>query len=619
MEGDSSLAVAVPDPVAQWIYDTLCAALPLPPVPIVPWSEKHVVCVGSARSEKFDVTITPWTREVLEACFDDLTRVVTFTKPVQCGGSTVGEIVLCRSIASGAGGDIQYNWEDNDKAGDRWLKRIEKILTSCGPVMARAPEDRHKWQRALVIFAHVNLTVQGAKESKNLDSDSIRVQINEEVHNWEPGRLDKAYRRSTAFWNSITLNISNAGYVGDQLTQAHEDGTQQRWMDLCPGCGKHHILQTRWLPKKPHLGGLRYDADGCRLGGGHYDYEKLESTVYYQMPCGHKVKDNLGVRRRMSMGGKYSDPRKGSNSTNRSYTLDGVSVYYIPWVDLIKEKHKALRALAIGNPKPFEGYIKERECRPYDPNDRPVVGRVILSTQYKKDRDRLPDAVVTFGAADFQRGNLEKGELEHWWAVIRDVDEGGNSLLVWEGKIETDEELASTMERHGVIPAMVVLDSGYNATHVYKVGLQYGYNCIKGGNSYDYAHPPDEPGEPASRKCYSTERPLHEMVNKPPTQDDPLDEPQYWLYSKAGIRDRLNWLRSNRQGVKHMVPGDVSEDYQQHNEAEELQDVPSKRGGTEQAYVQVKTRNDLYVCECYIAMMIDKAGLLPMEPKRHGK
>ena len=94
---------------------------------------------GSARSEQFNPDITPWIRQPLDCLNNGLTRRMTFVKPVQCGGSTVGEVAICYLLAHGTGGDLQYNWENDDKAGERWDKRIEKFLRACPAVMARWP------------------------------------------------------------------------------------------------------------------------------------------------------------------------------------------------------------------------------------------------------------------------------------------------------------------------------------------------------------------------------------------------------------------------------------------------------------------------------------------------
>jgi hypothetical protein len=58
----------------------------------------------------------------------------------------------------------------------------------------------------------------------------------------------------------------------------------------------------------------------------------------------------------------------------------------------------------------------------------------------------------------------------------------------------------------------------------------------------------------------------------------------------------------------------VSEQYQNHLDSEERveREVP-ETGEMRPVWVQKKKRNDLFVCECYIAMQIDQAGLILQE------
>lgn len=575
----------------------------------VAWGERHVRLPGSARSQRYDSAISPWGREPLRALCGG-TRVVTFVKPVQAGGSTVGEVALCYWLATSSSGDTQYNWEDDLKARDRWDKRIERILLECKPVMRRAPPlDRTsgKWAKGKVLFPHANLTVQGVWQPDNLDSDTVRFQINEELHNWEPGRLVKAYNRTSAVWNACILNVSNAGLHGGQLHEAFLSGTQEHWETKCPGCGEWHVLRTQWDPKRPELGGLRYDADGCRLEGGRYDYQRLAPTVRYQMPCGHEVRDDPVARRRMSLEGRYGKPANPGALGERSFTLEAVSVDYIPWLQLIKDKHAALRALKFGDPAQWWRYLQERECRFVDVSeDRPVVGAVQVRAGVRKSREGLADRVVRFAALDRQQGSLAKGEFPHWWGVVRDVARNGDSLLVWEGKLLTDEDAVDMLKRHGVSPACVVVDSGDDTTHVYLFCLRNGYNAIKGSSEETFAHPSMN-----GRRIFSPEKPLHAMVGAPPSfPTEPAKEPLFWFYSKPGIRERLHWWRG-ADGSKWQVPEDVSDDYKRHMEAEVLQERKVKKTGEiVREWVQVKKRNDLFVCECYIAMLVDMGGLM---------
>ena len=113
--------------------------------------------------------------------------------------------------------------------------------------------------------------------------------------------------------------------------------------------------------------------DGCRLADGGYDYNKLESSIRFQMPCGYEVRDEPRARRALSLSGRYGVPRNpGAKTSQPSYTLEAVAVDYISWLSLIQEKHAALRALRLGDPEPYRRYVTERECRFWDQEDRPV-------------------------------------------------------------------------------------------------------------------------------------------------------------------------------------------------------------------------------------------------------
>jgi hypothetical protein len=220
-------------------------------------------------------------------------------------------------------------------------------------------------------------------------------------------------------------------------------------------------------------------------------------------------------------------------------------------------------------------------------------------------------------ALDRQRGVLEDGEVPYWWLVIRDVLQSGDSQLVWEGKLLTDDDVISVLREHGCVMHHGCADSGWDATHVYAFCYQHGINAIKGSDQALFSH-----GE-GGKKIFSPETPLHSILNAPPRYPyvrtsgglvpDPR-EPLFWHYSKFGIRDRLAYIRSDRSSVKWEVPGDVSQDYRAHMESEEMRETKNARTGeTVGIWVQLKKRNDLFVCECYVAMLMEMGGFIGLE------
>lgn len=614
----------------------LCAAalawFPEDPPDPVEWCEEHVIMNSSARSKHFRCDITPWIREPLYRAAQGIwtppqdfyldmlveMREGTMLKPVQTGGSAWGECMLMY-WAMFARGMLQFNWTDDKKAKDRWESRISDLFENCAPVRAKKDAlgmfDARKME---IDFGNVFFRMQGIFEDKNLDSDSVPLQINEEIHTWPPGFLKKAENRARAVWNYKRLNISNAGMKGDQLDQAYRKGTMQQWLVKCPGCNDWHFMRTRFDKKRPELGGLWYDADGCRRGFMEYDYNKLAPTIHYQMPCGFRIhhKDKQ-TRKALSLSGKYSEPtNKGCELSIRSYTYHAVTVDFSDWVQIVMDKHDALRARKLGDPEPWRRYCCETECEPYDPEDIPIVlDSVKLALEQKKNREGLAEANKgRLFALDRQQGEADKGEFPHWWLVIRDfamTPKGLKSILVYEGKCETDEGVIAVLDEHQCNRWMGCADSGDDTTHVYRFCLKYGINAIKGGNEELYAH------EKGVRRIFSVERPLHAMLSGPPLfpyvqgvdGPEPDDrEPLFWLYSKPGVRERLHWLRTN---TEWLTPGDASDDYKEHMAAEERTTRSHPRTNQEIVeWVKLKKRNDMFVCECYIAMMVDMVGLI---------
>lgn len=593
---------------------------------VVEWGRQHVKLIGSARSESFNPEITPWIKEPLERTADG-TPSMTFVKPVQTGGSVVGEVALCYQVANSNGGDIQYNWQNDSAADARWSKRFERILEACEPVMARAPKDRNKWKIGLIMFPHLNFIMQGVHTNRNVASDSIRFQINEEIHDeqggWHAGRLDQANGRLTAFWNSFSGQISNAGYDGDQLHKRFLAGTQQVWTVKCPGCGLFHPMRTEWDDRRPELGGLRYDADGCRIGNWEYDYTKMLSSIRVQMPCGYSVHDDINERRSLSLTGKYSD---GAPSTERSYTLEAVSIDYIPFVNLVKQKHAALKALEYGDPEPYSVYYRERECRFYKKGVQPITQNILLSTS-KKDRAGIPDRDIRVGAGDFQKGKKKLKELPHNWHVIADAkvlpDGRLRVLIVSEGKEPTHANLVDLLKRHELIPSCCAMDSSWDTENIYQLCMAEGYYALKGEEAQLFAGHED-----GSRKVYSPPEPLHLMCNQPSkypyifykgNQVPNPDEPMWIRYSKPGLMSLVNWMRTS-PNVVFEIPEDVSEDFKLHLDAWKLEQVrDSKSQELKQGWVSRRDEDHLFQCLCYIALLLSDAGFIGIQKENETK
>jgi hypothetical protein len=599
-----------------------------PPEDVVAWAAEGLKVDGHS----FDPERTPQLLEPIRAMADAETRIGTLVKPVQVGGSTAGEVVCAFWCAYG-NGLIQYNWEDDVKAGKRWADRILPVMRSCRDI--RRTGARFEEMLCEAHYPNATLRVQGVFDDKKLDSDTVPLQINEEVHSWKPGHLAKARARQTQVWNSKAFDISNAGLVGAQLHLAYEDGTMEEWETVCPGCGKYHVMRTRWEDKSPELGGLRYDAEECRLDNGRFNYNALVPTIRYQMPCGFIVRNNAIERRALQ--GRYSPPRnEGALASHRSWNFEAVCCTAVDWLDLIRDKHIALRALKAGDNKPWMRYITERECRFFGEDSIPYSGQTIYNTALKKNREGLAGRAYRSATADWQQGYKAKGELQHYWLLIEDVMPSCDSQIVFEGMVESDSELLAELDAHTVPRSACWIDCSKNTKAILQLCYQNGMNAVNLQLSRvgSFLH------EDGVRRFYSKGKPIHLELNTPPvfelrtvrdrktgkvTSLPNPEEPLVVSLNKAGTLSNHFFIRNMRANVLAAddtagperfisveIPSDVSEAFRKQNESWEY--LPGHRPKNKEDGVEgfkQRSRNDhLLMCRAYSDFLKEWTGLL---------
>lgn len=611
-------------------------APPDPPSDIVSWAEQYVRLVGSVRSETYDRNITPWTIEPLRRCADSETNIVTLIKPVQTGGTRVGLIAICWWLKFGYGA-LQYNWEKDEKALAKWQNETLPTIKACKEMDWSG--ERFEAVSCYAKFKRTFLRSQGVFNPDSLDSDSIPFQVNEEVHAWKAGHLAKARGRQTAVWLPKAVDISNAGERGGQLDQCWQDGTMQRWEVKCPGCGQFHVMRTRWEDSKPELGGLRYKC--LKLENGRYNYNTIQ--IWYQMPCGQQVADNPIERRALSLSGRYSEPTNaGAHLSHRSYTYDAVTVDFISWLQLIQEKHSALRALKAGDVEPWRRYITERECDFFHEDLRPFAGAVVVTSGAVKNRKGVDGEAAKIWAADWQQGFKTLGELTHYWLCIESVRQDCSSMVIFAGIVDGDIELVQTLADHGITSdnglADGVIDASKNTKQILSLCYRQGMNAVMGNASGKGSWKwPD-----GTWRYYSPKKYIYAELNMPPRFDRVLtrdgwvehpDEPFILMYSKAGILKNHFFLREMKarvldadkdappdQYIERIVPEDIGEDYLQHLEAWERDPSatgPKKQGEVE-GFKQIRRQDHCLSATCYIDLLKDVSGWLGNQLSRMG-
>lgn len=572
---------------------------------------------GSLRSAKFRVDIAPWLRVPLDITDRPTVRRLLAMAAVQTSKSTLGEVFIGRRLATDPG-NMLYNWEDELKAKELWNDRIERTIRQAKQIAHRLPSANVKQRQMEIQFRDgYYFRIQGIKAVSSRQSKSVRYLVNEEVKDWEPGALTDLRNRVTAAWNSFELNITPASIEGDEVHALWNESTQLVYHVRCPNCARQQKPRFRTRPGQ--RGGLficdpASDAELARVKKGEheYDYTEIARLLYYECEeCGHRWKDTPRERQQFVGDGRdnYVSMNPGAPDTDQACAWNALIVPWIPWVGLVKEFHNALRAMRFGDISLYQNFVQKREVEFFktDPDDLPRESTVEITAGVKKDREGMADRQFRFLLADKQRGSAKKGEAPHYWVVIRDW-KPGRAVLVYEGRVNTDEELEGLRMDYGVDPVFCAVDTGDGATTVdaYKFCAKYGFTALKGEDKSGYAHIVN--GEKITRRFSPDQRAYA-------TVDNGAQIPiTLILYSKQGIRDALHYLRTSN-GFGWEVPEDVSEDYKKHMDSEELVDwhIP-KTGQRIKIWKQIKRRNDLFVCECYQALYADIAGIIGMAP-----
>ena len=593
-----------------------------PPADIIAWLDAAEI---KTDGHTFNSERTPQLLEPIRSMFDFDTRMGTLVKPVQTGGSTAGEVVLCGWLKF-RHGKIQYNWQDDGKAEERWPDRIMPCIESVRGL--RWGAGRFDKGICKSRFANCTLLVQGVEARGSLDSETIPLQINEEVHLWGPGKLRKARRRQTLVWNGKALDISNAGDEEDQLELSYEEGTMESWHTWCPGCKGYHKMQFRWDDKNPQLGGLRFDTSLGRTNERYNLFRVIESR-YYQMPCGFIIHDHPTERR---LPGKYVIGNPGAMEGHKSWTYEGVSFHEVKWEELISEYLEAIRARKSGDEEPLRKFVQERECRFWGEKSRPWSGQIIVNKALVKDRAGLANRVARFFAWDRQKGYKHKGETPHFWLVIRDVDALANSLLVYEGMLQTEEDVKAVLNSHGCIPIQGAGDCTWDRESMLAFCYHSGFNALTASAQTQYFSVKGD-DDKVVKRIWSSVETVHKLLNTRPAHNyrqvwnekkkvmeylpDPR-EPRHWSYHNIGMIRLLWFLRSHygrvenkNDGIIWEVPSDVSDDYKKHLSSWE---VSVEQKGPEERWVeqfkQLSKNDHLLKCEGYISMLIAMSGIL---------
>lgn len=578
------------------------------------WAEQNVVLHHSyAITGKLNLKRSKYLIAPLQSLKDAKIREVNCRAAVQTGKTLIGECLLTYLIANEAGNLLWL--QSSDEMAKRFSDtRITPLLYNCDATRRLLPPDRFTVKKLDITFPHFYVHINGAKQNA-LQSLSIKYIVADEVWLYEPGFLSQAKSRLTAFQHtSKLLCISQAGTSQDDWNEQFNRGIIHEWGFKCPHCGE---LQPLVFNLKTDWGyaGIIWDTNETTKPNGQWNYKAASDTARLVCrKCKGEIQDTPQNRRMLNDTGDYIVTNPNGNPTIHSYQWNQLASMDISFASVVIKYLQAKDALdTYGYQLPLQEFYQQVLGIPWKQDSvSPLLE--LKGGDYAEGSD-WNEAKYRLMAIDVQ-GNFQK----FYWG-IRDWSEKGSSRLVTCGTAETWEQLREIQLSYKVKDQCVLVDSGYEATEVYKKCIQYGHEGIVGGqkrwlswialkgSQNDYFNHVD-PKEGKDIRIYSKPQFVnpHIGTNTKDAKRCPL-----YLWSNGAIKDMLYRFRLGK-GPKWEIPNNPSfdlDEYNKHLNAERKRPIVDKKTGRiYYRWVEVWKDNHFLDVECMLLVGAAIIGIL---------
>jgi phage terminase large subunit GpA-like protein len=566
--------------VVEWLEDNV-HAIPDSPMP------------GPFRSER-----TPWIAEALRIAADPETRLLTVLASIQSGKSLFARLLTCHIIVNAPGPTMLLQATDPE-AKDFALRYLRPVWNNCPPVKARLSlEDLDRSTTA--DFDRMTLYCRGIWNEANLQRLSLRYVIADECWMAPPGHLAEASARVTAFgWMGKRVFMSQGGSAGQEFHQLHEGTDQRDWNMRCPKCD--HLQPWLWEQ-------IRFPEDA--KASGTWDLHKVSvGTTYECAGCRTHLPDTNASRLEANARGAFVATATSSNSGHIG--LHWNSLASMSWGELgvLMLKAKA-SADEYGDEEPRRIFKQKRLALPWSEEGGEMVS-LAEAANYKMGDDWDAEAVITPKAKVADREGAPTGSIPFrtmgvdvqgegkFWVVVRRWARTGHSRLMAFASIDSWGNVEAFAKLHGVHQALVLVDSGFSATTVYRETAKRGWKTAKGSGNDDFAVTSKD-GQ-TTRRFYSEKQSI--VVPGIPQRATLI------LHSNLGNKDLLHGLRARKVWT---YAQDAGESYVSQLSAE-IRVKDSRSGKAHWILPQGKKDNHAMDCELLCLLAAVRWGIAGRE------
>jgi phage terminase large subunit GpA-like protein len=569
--------------------------------PIYEWAANgHIRLPHSARSKNFSIDISPWLREPMSWINDGTTRELSMVGAVQGAKTTLTEVAFPYWISNDPG-PVMWNYQTDPDAFDAVKDRIYPVLRA-SPATRHIVEDLSKMEmsKGHLTLPFMFAVFQGAHARSNLQSKSIRYLINDEAWMYPPGNLAEAYKRVTAFWNSLIINLCTGGEEDCEMHEVWKASTQHKYHVKCPHCNELFFPKFERPTKKGEAGGMRWDRK-LKRKDGTYNMTDLAKTIYLQCPInGCEIKDTPHNRNYMSSNGDYVQSNKDAFDWRKGATFNFAAVPWVPFETVVDEFMKSMTAVRYGDETLLKEFVQKRLAEFWDPNrHRPAVANV-KTVEGLKMNQGIPDRTFRAMSIDCQ--------LDHYWVLIRDWHKTKGSRLVYYEKVETHEEARSLQQKYKIKDRFVMIDAADRQARVLRIASQYGWTCVRGSDRDSFLHILED------RKVHRLYSPLQFMDPFVGTKKQNKVEVGLFFFSKYAAFDRLAALRNGEIDYPYEVPEDIGDDYRKQLDSwEKRERIIERTGIMTMEWIQIRKHDHLRDCEIYQIILASVCGLIGSE------
>ena len=545
------------------------------PPPEEPWRDwvcEHVYLPNSPEGARYSLDAVPAHAIIWDWLEDPEVKEIAVVACVGFGKTAIIEGLGVRAVAVDHG-DMMVVGQTGDTVQDWMESRMRKVWQTSPLTKLHIPTgaERSNWKKDQVIFRHMNFFAGPANKTA-LQEKSMVYTVGDEVWRWDDGMIDYLLKRHHGRWNRKNLMLSQGG---DEDGQWHNHAKAGKWHDLeheCPKCKMGSVFDWN-----------NYQFEKIIDANEELDWVAIYETVRLKCPhCGEQFQDTEYNRRQWAKckpvwdGGKFIP---GRMTLRASF----MTVWRYSWCDMVKEWLIANEDKKSGQLEKLENIICQRFAQFWKkPTDTPTL--TLSGDPYQKkeyhEGAKWEMEDFRFLTADVQQG--------HFWVAIRAWKVGGDSRLLWEGRLETWENIRYLQERYGIENRFVFIDCGYKPEEVAKQcfaaakpGDTNRWNMLRGEDARDgYMK---VVGEKKFRRLFS------DYTN---AQTSAGLAYKFIRFSNLLAKDKLSALMASGT---FGVPTDASKNYHAHMQSEQKREISPGVW----RWVPVKTGrpNHLWDCE----------------------